>query len=260
MLSSLAKLQIDARDVTHEDVMWCGKLHNYNRDFDRITAKTDKPMRRFEDLNFFNVSTSDDPHLPDFLQEDESVTAIATDHVLACLVAANRSNYSWDIVITKINDKLIFDKRDGSHIDFLTVNETAADPPNVDDKEVINTPVRLGQEASCINQNFSQMVLDLREEPEEMSNPNPFDDDEDEEEESRAASGAYRYRKITLPGDPKSENEFNQKPVSLVVRTEVNCKQSNPAGADQYISVKAFNEFNTVVNAANSTSWRGNLE
>eukprot|EP00913_Durusdinium_trenchii_P001311 g1209.t1 len=96
----------------------------------------------------------------------------ATDHVLACLVAAARSVYSWDIVVSKVANKLIFDKRDGSQIDFLTVNETAQDPPNADDKE------------SCV------------------------------------ASGAYRYRKITLPGNPKAPTEFEQNPVKLVVRTE----------------------------------------
>merc|ERR1712217_890288 len=101
--------------------MWCGCLHRYNRNFDRITVKTERPMRRFEDLNFFNVSTSEDPVLTEALQTDPSVTVIATDHVLACIIAAARSVYSWDIVVTKIEGNLIFDKRDGSQIDFLSV-------------------------------------------------------------------------------------------------------------------------------------------
>merc|ERR1711998_583527 len=106
-----------------EDLLWCGTLHQYDKTHDRISV-------------------------------------IATDHVLAALIASARSIYSWDIVITKIANKLIFDKRDGSHIDFLTVDETAQEPPNNDDVNSINAPVKLGQEASCLNQNFSQMVLD----------------------------------------------------------------------------------------------------
>merc|ERR1740138_655939 len=187
MLSTLAKLQIDAKEVKGEDLMWCGSLHSYNRIFDRITVKTERSMRRFEDLNFFNVSTSDDPILPDLLQSDDEAAVIATDHVLACLIAAARSVYSWDIVVTKIGNKLIFDKRDGSQVDFLSVNETAQEPPNNDDTENMNSPVKLSQEASCINQNFSQMVLDNDTAADEMEKPNPFE----EEGEGEVASGAY---------------------------------------------------------------------
>lgn len=60
-----------------------------------------------KDLNFFNVTTSDDPILPELLQSDDSVTVIATDHVLACLVAAARSVYSWDIVVSKARTIII---------------------------------------------------------------------------------------------------------------------------------------------------------
>lgn len=236
MLSTLAKLQIDSRDVKREDAMWCGQLHEYNKEFDRITVRTKKPITRFEELNFFNVSTSDDPMLPEMLQADDSVTVIATDHVLACLIAAARSVYSWDIVITKINDRLIFDKRDGSQIDFVTVNETAQEPPNNDDKDSINSPMKLGREASCINQNFSQMVLDYRRGAQQMEHPNPFE----EEDEGQAASGAYRYIKFTLPGNPKDDVEFNKNPVTLIVRTEVNCKMPDTS---QLVSVKALNEY-----------------
>jgi len=254
MLFSLAKLQVNSKDVQVEDLLWCGTLHNYNKEFDRVTVKMERPLRRFEDLNFFNVSTSDDPIMQEYVQEDPTVTVVATDHVLACLIAAARSQYSWDIVVSKIGGKLIFDKRDGSHIDFLTVNETASDQPNNDEPNHINAPTKLGQEASCINQNFSQIVLDPKADAEVMERKNPFDDDEDEDDGTRAASGAYRYRKFTLPGNPKEDNEFNKNPVNLVVRTEVNCRL--PGAADSYVSVKALNEFDP----KQGTAWRTHLE
>jgi len=251
MLSSLAKLQLDAKEVKYADLMWCGKLHHYDRMFDRITSKTERPCRRFEDLEFFNVSTSDDPNLQEMLQSEENITMIATDHVLACLVAAARSVYSWDLVITKIQGKLILDKRNGSQVDFLSVNETAQDPPNNDDKENINSPVKLSQEASCINQNFSQMVLDMGR-CKEMDRPNPFE----EEEDIAVASGAYRYRKIVLPGNPKAENEFERRPVEMIVRTEVNCQMPDASNGKGLVSVKALNEFDPKLNY----SWRTHLE
>jgi len=249
-LSMLSKLQINAKEVGFEDIVWCGKLNTYNKEFDRITAKIERPIKRFEDLNFFNVSTSDDPVLPELLQTDEQCTVIATDHVMACLIAATRSVYSWDIVVTKIQNKLIFDKRDGSQVDFLTVNETAREPPSNDSPEAMNSPMKLGQEASCINQNFSQMVLDPAYPAEEMERENPFE----EESQGQAASGAYRYRKITLPGNQKEELEFNQLPVTLAVRTEINCKMPGEDGS--LVSVKALNEYDPKLNY----SWRTALE
>jgi len=248
----LPKLQVDSKEVKCEDLVWCGELHQYNKDFDRITVRTERPMRRFEDLNFFNVTTSDDPILQELVQEPD-VTVIATDHVLACLIAAGRSVYSWDIVITKVQNKLIFDKRDGSQVDFLSVNETAAEPPNNDDKESMNSPVKLSQEATCINQNFSQLVLDRPSGADQMDRANPFE----EESDGQAASGAYRYRKITIPGSPKDPVEFNQQPVSIAVRTEVNCKMpSVPGEPTHYCSVKALNEFDPKL----GHSWRKLLE
>merc|ERR1719487_226538 len=250
LLTELGKLQLDAKEVKHQDLMWCGKLHCYSKEYDRITIRTERNVKRFEELNFYNVTASDDPHLVDIIQSQPEVTVVATDHVLACIIAAARSVYSWDLVITKASGKLVIDKRDGSQVDFLSVNETAHEPPNNEDKETINTPTSLSQEASCLNQNFSQMVLDHSTDPEMMDNDNPFE----EEGEGPAASGAYRYRKYTLPGNPKDSNEFNQEPISIVVRTEVNGKM--PGDDDKYCFIKALNEFDPKL----SYSWRKHLE
>jgi translation initiation factor 3 subunit D len=48
-----------------------------------------------------------------------------TDTILTTIMCAAKSVYSWDIVVTKVGDKLFFDKREGSTLDLLTVNETA---------------------------------------------------------------------------------------------------------------------------------------
>jgi translation initiation factor 3 subunit D len=251
-LNELTRLVADGNQVQFEDLKWCGKLHDYNKQFDRITVKSEKPLKRFESLHFFNVTTSDDPHLPEMLQEDPTVTVIATDHVLAALAASARSVYSWDIVVSKVQGKLIFDKREGSPVDYLTVNETAQEPPNNDDPESMNAPAKLGIEASCINMNFSQMVLELDKPPREMEEPNPF---AEEDELHLASSGAYRYRKITLPGNSKSNDEFKQTAVNMIVRTEVNCTM--PGSADSYASVKGINEYDPKVS---SYPWRTSLE
>jgi hypothetical protein len=48
-----------------------------------------------------------------------------TDSILTTIMCAAKSVYSWDVVVTRVGDKLFFDKREGSTIDLLTVNETA---------------------------------------------------------------------------------------------------------------------------------------
>eukprot|EP00397_Hematodinium_sp_SG-2012_P014502 GEMP01014744.1.p1 GENE.GEMP01014744.1~~GEMP01014744.1.p1 ORF type:complete len:574 (+),score=124.54 GEMP01014744.1:23-1723(+) len=249
MLTNLAKVQVDPTLVIKEDVCWAGTLGTYNKNLDRVTVKNDKRLERFEDVKFFNVSTSDDPIVQDIMEKDPEIQVAATDQILAVLMAARSSVYSWDILITKVGNKIVFDKRDGSPVDFLTVSETANETPNNDDKESINAPMKLGQEATCINQNFSQMVLDPSIEPEQMEHPNPFDD---AEEGSRVALGAYRYRKITLPGNAKDPDEFKSKNVTMLVRTEVHTKIDN----NNYCYVRALNEYDP----KQGLSWRTHLE
>jgi translation initiation factor 3 subunit D len=55
----------------------------------------------------------------------------ATDAILALLMASPRSVYSWDITIEKTNGIIFLDKRENSLFDFLTVSETAREPPQV---------------------------------------------------------------------------------------------------------------------------------
>merc|ERR1712060_821581 len=57
--------------------------------------------------------------------------------------------------------------------------------------------------------------------------------------------------KITMPGDSQGSSEFEREPVSMIVRTEVNCKMNS-----EYVSIKALNEYDP----KQSSSWRNTLE
>ena len=54
-----------------------------------------------------------------------AATIFVTDTILATLMCSPRSIYSWDIIVQKVGNKLFFDKRDGSQLDLLSVNETS---------------------------------------------------------------------------------------------------------------------------------------
>ena len=74
-------------------------------------------------------------------------------------MTCSRTSFPWDVVINRVGDKLFFDKRERSSLDYWTVNETAAEQLNDEPKEAINTPDALALEATYINRTFSQHVL-----------------------------------------------------------------------------------------------------
>ena len=118
-----------------------------------------------------------------------------TDAILATLMCAGRSAYSWDIVVQKIGGKVFLDKRDNTEFDLLTVSETAAEPPQEEGTN-LNSPRNLALEATFVNHNFSQQVLksgDMAGERHKFDADNPF---VDADEEGEVASVAYRYRRF----------------------------------------------------------------
>ncbi|XVF40479.1 hypothetical protein PTKIN_Ptkin01aG0116900 [Pterospermum kingtungense] len=221
-----------------DDLLLCGALEYYDRSFDRITPKNERRLERFKNRNFFKVTTTDDPVIRRLANEDKA-TVFATDTILATLMCAPRSVYSWDIVVQRVGNKLFFDKRDGSQLDLLSVHETSQEPlPEA--KDDINSAHSLGVEAAYINQNFSQQVLVRDGNKVSFDEPNPFANEGDE-----VASVAYRYRRWKLDDG-----------MYLVARCEVqsvvelNNKKS-------FLTLNALNEFDPKYSGVD---WRQKLE
>ncbi|EEC47453.1 predicted protein, partial [Phaeodactylum tricornutum CCAP 1055/1] len=206
-LGKLTKQLVASADVPEvQDVLWCGFLDPYNESYDKVTARQPVPLKRMDQKEFYPVTTTDDPVL-EKLAIDGMGQVFVTDAILAHLMTCTRSVYPWDIVIQKLpNGTIFFDKRDNSQFDYLTVQETAYNAPA--DEEGINTPERLGLEATMVNQNFSQQIL-KKSGRKEMDLPNPFFD-EDDADGMEPASTAFRYRKFVMDAG-----------TTVVVRTEL---------------------------------------
>ena len=58
--SALAKLHFVAGDA--EDLAFCGQLQYYDKTYDRVTPKADKPLRRTRRV-FRQITASNDPIL-----------------------------------------------------------------------------------------------------------------------------------------------------------------------------------------------------
>jgi len=227
-----------------EDVLKCGSLEFYDKTYDRVNTKTERRLTRVNRI-FHKVTTTDDPVIRQLAKTTGNV--FATEQILATLMCATRSVYSWDILVQRVGNKLFFDKRDESEFDLLTVSETAQEPPQ-DEGNSINSPHNLALEATFINHNFSQQVLKPVEKPEDRLNfekPNPFVQEKDEEKE--VASVAYRYRKWDLGNG-----------ITLVCRCEHDAVMIGPNGENQFINIKSLNEWDSKL--AHGVDWRQKLD
>eukprot|EP01023_Acetabularia_acetabulum_P039174 TRINITY_DN3759_c0_g1_i1.p1 TRINITY_DN3759_c0_g1~~TRINITY_DN3759_c0_g1_i1.p1 ORF type:complete len:505 (+),score=69.71 TRINITY_DN3759_c0_g1_i1:114-1628(+) len=215
--AALTKLQMRVQDP--EDIYQAGTLEYYDKQIDRINPRSKVrliPTNKIQP----NGTTSDDPIIRQLAQKGVAQVFV-TDAILVSLMCVTRSLYSWDIVVTRVGDKLFFDKRSKSNIDRVTVNETAPEPVT-EDKDNINGVEKLSQEAIRVQQNFVQQVLDKKKKAFQLPNANPFP--------SSTANVGYKYRKWQISDDQ-----------SIVVRCQLDGMMKYQE-EDQLISLRAFME------------------
>ncbi|EJD01386.1 translation initiation factor eIF-3, subunit D [Fomitiporia mediterranea MF3/22] len=264
----LAKLRLEVDEP--EDLENYGRLFPYDKTYDRITTKTERPLQLVDRIKY-NTTTSDDPVIQQLASKDVA-TIYTTDVILSVLMCAPRSVYPWDIVIVREGNKLFLDKRDGGPFDTVTVNENATDPPqdptaptnpnNPNEKVAqaetpsINTANSLSLEATYINQNFGfQSVIEAPPPPAvDFDKPNPF---YGPDETDPLASCGYRYRVFDMS---VSEDED----VKICVRTEVDAYipgQGNPQSGQGLATIRALNEFDSrAQGAGGAPDWRSKLD
>lgn len=93
--------------------MCCGALEHYDKLYDRVNVKNERPLKRIDRI-FHTVTTTDDPVIRKLARSEPDANVFATDAILATLMCCTRSVYSWDIVVQKIGGKVFLDKRDNT--------------------------------------------------------------------------------------------------------------------------------------------------
>ncbi|RUS29184.1 eukaryotic translation initiation factor 3 subunit D [Jimgerdemannia flammicorona] len=255
----LSKLNFNVAEP--EDVATYGFVNYYDKSYDRVNTHLERQLQHIDRVKY-ETTTSDDPVIQQFIKDGEA-TVFATDSILALLMCSPRTAYPWDIVINRIDDRVVFDKREGGVFDYVTVNENTADPPmETGDKDNINSPSALSMEATFINQHFAFQVIN-EEEKYEFENPNPFAVEDNEP----LASCGYRYRRFDLTtkqAAAAADDEEEPDEVTLIVRTEVDAAVANPnlqGGEPTFITVHALNEFDPKAQGAgNALDWRQKLD
>ena len=249
-------LKLNLETSAGEDIDNYGFLYYYDRSYDKAPVKSTERKLNVVDRAAYNVTTSSDPIIQELAEKDEA-TIFATDNILSMLMCAPRSVYSWDLVITRSGNKIYLDKRDGSSLDMVSVNENAADAPleaSEGNKDSINFPNALALEATFINHNFAnQTVMESDTSKLDMSHENPFYNPSDETEP--LASKAYKYRRFDL------SLEKDEDPLHLIVRTEIDAVvKNNISGEDQMLTLKALNEFDhKAQGSGGALDWRTKL-
>ncbi|KAJ9646534.1 hypothetical protein H2201_000623 [Coniosporium apollinis] len=252
----LSKLNLETGDG--EEIDSYGFLYQYDRSYDKNPgAKTSERRLNVLERAAYNVTTSSDPIIQELADKDEA-TIFATDNILSVLMCATKSVYSWDLIFTRRRNQVFIDKREGSNIDMVTVNENATDAPleiSEGNKDTVNSPHALMLEATHINNVFPlQVVIEGESSKREMANPHPFYNPE--EETDPPASKAYRYRRFDL------SLEKDEEPLHLIVRTELDAiARNNINGEDQFMTIKALNEFdNKAQGSGGALDWRSKLQ
>lgn len=250
----LVKLNLDTGEG--EDLDNYGFLYYYDRNYDKQPgAPTSMKKLNVVERAAYNVSTSLDPIIQDLADRDEA-SIFTTDNILSMLMCAPRSVYSWDLIITRQGNKVFIDKREGSNIDRVTVNENAADAPmeTSEGKDTLNSVGPLMEEATHINHVFPiQTVQESETNKVDMANEHPFYNAA--EETDPPASKAYKYRRFDLSLEADAE------PLHIIVRTELDAVVKNSiSGEDQVMVIKALNEFdNKAQGSGGALDWRTKL-
>lgn len=237
------------------DVFRCGTMEYFDKSYQNINCKNEKPLQRINRV-FQAVPTTDDPviralatkkHIDGMVEgvDVSDVKVYAIDTIISTLMCSTRSVNSWDVVVHKINDIIFLDKRN-TEFDHIPVNETAAEPPQ-EEGSSINSPRNLALEATYINHNFSQQVLKTDEEKVSFENKNPFCQDLGANSKTEHASVGYRYRKFELGGG-----------IGLIVRCEHDAVMAGPSAEVQYINIKALNEWDP--RFSGNIDWRQKLD
>jgi translation initiation factor 3 subunit D len=226
--STLTKQQHEAGEG--QTLKRCGVLKGYDITLDRLTPKFNRALRKTTSKFPVKVSTSDDPVIQTLARENAG-HVFATDAILATLMCAPRSNYSWDVVAHRVGDKIFFDRR-SPEFDKVTVSETAQGLPE-EDRESINHLEKLKDEATLVNANFLAMALSDKEKSYKLGSSHPF-----KGKEGNSDTG-FSYRKWTL-----------EEGLDVVVRCELDSVIKRKKGQETVLMVRALNEYDSRVSGS----------
>ena len=170
----------------------------------------------------------------------------ATDSVIAQLMVASKSIYSWDVIFHRKGDQLWIYPRDKVAFETLSVSETAQEPPEQDVSAFgINSSGELDKEATSINSSFIQGCIKPDRETVKFG-----------EQALPGFPRGLKYKKFAL-GKDKADGVS----LDLIVRCEINCIVRKD-GQDVAVTLSTLNEYDPKdeLRKGDASDWRQKLE
>jgi len=246
-LPQMEKLRIEEDAPPVEELACVGSLFNVTKTIDKASVRAAIPLKKLQEPKPWHLAVTEDPVLQKLASQGKA-NVFTTDTALAVLMAAPRSTISWDMVVLRQGGSIFLDVREGSSIYDTTVNETAQDAPD-DEQKDMNAMTALAAEAGYINYCYSQQTLDKQQAPQAQEKGA-------KELTSAWASGAsgaglpagkaLRYRRFELEDG-----------LTLVVRCELDGIMETRDGKAAFVTTKAMNEFDPKISGID---WRQKLE
>lgn len=214
-----------------------GSVQVFDKRMDKLLGA--QKLKR-ADVTEYNVSTSEDPVIRSIVESNTgkpgTPKVYATDAIVALLMCATKSYVPWDIIVTKKDGNIFFDKRDNSAIDRPAVDENSKTPPQDVADLKINSASELALEESYINLNFTAgVIMNGKENEYSFPKPNPFSSG-DEPENAPLLPKGYIYKEFNLEIEPEKE------PIPLVLRMDIDAAVDRQ-GEKELANVHALLEY-----------------
>ncbi|KAG0681115.1 hypothetical protein C6P40_003865 [Pichia californica] len=198
--NKLTKLNLEV--PKSETLSTNGTIHQYLKKYENNTATPLEPVFQ----STYNQTSSDDSILKNYAKTD-SAKVFITDAIIAQLMCTPRASASWDIIVTKKNGKIFFDKRPNTF--NLPVNENSS-PVEVKESD-INHPAKLELEDIETSNSFISGSL--------AKNSSKFSDISPVTLSSAIPKG-YKYVKFNLPNGTSTDDD-SQGSVPIIVRVSL---------------------------------------
>jgi len=193
---TLEKFTFDNKKIRVSTKGIYGNIYPINDSFEEeVSPYNPKALKDYSDYKFYgNTNTQ----LDKILTGDSNADIYITDKILSVIMTCIYTAHPWHLKITKMGQKIFFEKMDNSEIDLVTVNESDNTSTIYDDSN-INSYRNLNIEATLINEFFKEQILNIDEEkklPDTQPNPLKEEDDEDDKVEHLG----YVYKVWNLDG------------------------------------------------------------
>jgi translation initiation factor 3 subunit D len=217
-----------------------GSVPVYDLALETVRPRKPKSLNPYRGLQPLQHAMEDD--IMKDLAAQNVGQVFATDSVIAQLMVASKSIYSWDVIFHRKGDQLWIYPRDKVAFETLTVSETSQEPPEQDVVAFgINSSGELDKEATSINSSFIQGCIKVDKETVKFG-----------EQNLHGFPRGLKYKKFALGKDKPDGVSLD-----LIVRCEINCIVRKD-GQDVPVTLSTLNEFDP--KSGDASDWRQKLE